>query len=1192
MANRFPLILDTTDGNKIKEIPSGDNLDLRNVSIVDAQNIDALGTINAAGIKINGADVQPGEFTDLDDTPSTLSGSEGLFVRVKADGTGLEFYELGGAEAELNITNLQVSQSILPDVDVGATIGNPTSRFDGIYGNFFQGSVKDNTGSTVFDAATGKIPYAAIVGAPNLISDLDNDEGYIKATELRAVIPTFIEDGLVEVEVKNTGDLVGSVIGEDSTVLVDSLTSRINAARLTQNGANNGQTLVWDEATQVWVPGIAGDITGFASNKVDLLTVETGYKITFQDATGTIAADTIQLDTTVSTEVNNVKVRSNSNIYPDTDNTSNIGIVGNTFANGYINNIVATTIAGDLTGNAVGETHKANTGVFGDNTGVAGAYKLHVIGDLGVTTGNLDLNGGSIIGANFEDATGNFRGSFFGDDSTIIVDGTDNSITGNLKFPGATGTIEGTIIELTASNRIEATDIQTTGNFFPRFNESGAIGTVARKFDEGNFVTLRADAFNIDTITASTINTENFVLSGTGTGTLVSNTDLELQSGNRTKVTGGTFQFPELTQAEVDNVVLQNADTMYNSDTNKFEFRENGSIIQLHIGTFTGIHKGNVQGLDGTSIFNGSTNKITTPTVIGTATFEEDVVIGGDLTVSGTTTTVNTEEVNIADNIILLNSNFTGPTPTESGGIEIERGDEDNKQFVWNESTDKWSIGAETLVAGTVEATFTGDLTGNTVGFHTGDITGSVFGDDSTPLVDAVNNVISGDIDTTSLKVTSLEIAIGLNSGGSANAFQVAQSAEAIAIGKEAGRTGQGQTSIAVGSAAGNTNQGQQAIAIGKSTGGTSQGTDAIAIGTTAGGFNQGTDAIAIGQEAGGEDQSGYAIAIGNQAGNLTQGTSSIAIGNQAGETTQGFSSVAVGDMAGQTSQGDNAVAVGRRAQFTGGGEYAVAIGINAGYTGQGESAVAIGHDAGQTNQAANSIVINATGVETNNTTASSLVIKPIRNAASANVMMYDDTSGEVTHTATPGTLAADIDQAAIAIGAATATTIEIGNVGSTTAFAGTVSLPSVAGTIAADIRGSIFGDDSSLLVDGVAGKIVGDIDNNSIQSTTITAGKFVGPISRIVGDVQDISGPGAISLDTLVTEITTTGADAYTLADGVLGQVKIISMIVYGGDATITPTTFATGTTITMADVNDNITLLYTTNGWVNTANQGSVVA
>ena len=112
----------------------------------------------------------------------------------------------------------------------------------------------------------------------------------------------------------------------------------------------------------------------------------------------------------------------------------------------------------------------------------------------------------------------------------------------------------------------------------------------------------------------------------------------------------------------------------------------------------------------------------------------------------------------------------------------------------------------------------------------------------------------------------------------------------------------------------------------------------------------------------------------------------------------------------------------------------------------------------------------------------------------------------------------------------------------------------------------------------------------NENQETVAT--KFVGPISRIVGDVQQISGPGAISLDTHMTEITTTGADAYTLANGVLGQVKVISMVVDGGDATVTPTTLANGTTITFDAVNDNVTLIYGANGWLPTAVQNAVVA
>ena len=65
------------------------------------------------------------------------------------------------------------------------------------------------------------------------------------------------------------------------------------------------------------------------------------------------------------------------------------------------------------------------------------------------------------------------------------------------------------------------------------------------------------------------------------------------------------------------------------------------------------------------------------------------MIVSGDLTVSGTTTTVNTETVLIADNIVVLNSNATS-TPTENAGIEVERGDSPNVQLRWNETDDTW----------------------------------------------------------------------------------------------------------------------------------------------------------------------------------------------------------------------------------------------------------------------------------------------------------------------------------------------------------------------------------------------------------------------------------------------------------------------------------------------------------------------
>ena len=83
-----------------------------------------------------------------------------------------------------------------------------------------------------------------------------------------------------------------------------------------------------------------------------------------------------------------------------------------------------------------------------------------------------------------------------------------------------------------------------------------------------------------------------------------------------------------------------------------------------------------------------------------------DLVVSGNLTVSGTTTTVNTEEVNIADNIINLNSNVDGNTdPTEDGGISINRGSNGAVTLIWDETQDYWTVGNEKFVAGDLQGT-------------------------------------------------------------------------------------------------------------------------------------------------------------------------------------------------------------------------------------------------------------------------------------------------------------------------------------------------------------------------------------------------------------------------------------------------------------------------------------------------------
>ena len=1043
MANRFPLVLDTTDGNKIKELPDSDNLDLRTNSIVNVQDITSLGTIDATVIKVDGQKLVAQQFADLTDTPSTFSGSNNYFVKVNSAATGLEFRPLSDL-GSIDIDTINVDSAIVPSVAGVGNIGTETNKFNEIVGTTLKGNLVSYNEEIVFDATTGKVSYASLQGAPQYLSEFSDDVGYLRTADLDTSLAALFDEG-----VPFESDIKGSVFGDDSTVIVD---------------------------------GVAGKIRG------------------------------------------------------DTEFTG----------------------------------------------------------------------AGSITGA-----------------SNIVISATTTVDLGNTK---------------------------ATGDIYPDVADTRSVGTVTNPFGEGHFNSMTSQSVVTNTLNYGT---------GLGIAEMTAATDLEITAGNRVKINGNVpFRISEVSSTNLPAIAAENGDLIYNSTTNKVIMYQNGAWKDVN---------GNVEATAGTSNFN-------------------DVVIAGDLTITGDTTEIETTNTAITDNVIVLNKGEAGAGVTlGTSGIEVERGTEANKTFVWDEATDKWTLGTETLVAATFEGNVTGSITGDTAGTHTGpvvgdvtgnaagahsgtfdgDMTGSVYADDSGILVDGVNAKIIGDIETASLRTSESK------------------------------------------------------------------------------------------------------IALGEDAGQTSQGTSSIAIGSGAGQTTQGYSSVAIGGLAGQTTQGNNAVAVGRRSQFTGGGDGAVGIGYNAGYSGQGANAVAIGYDAGRTNQATNSIVINATGLAVENTTVSSLVIKPIRNAESNTLLTYDDTTGEVTYTDAITTLAANIDQTTVNIGATTATAINIGNSGSTTTIDGTVSFSTalVANNITADdsiqittavganngitlnpqgtdtsvnitadalrlfgtpvtdnikavgglegdLTGSVFGDDSAMLVNGLDSKLVGDIDSVNIHgqafkadtivnntgttldltaagflniiggntdagvsniqmdkqginhielktepgnptdptdyarvainagtnegdvrigtptstrnqvvevynatvygtlvgtiegsivgdvkgsivaddSTVIVdgvAGKVLGPISTIVGDMESITGPGAISIDTLSTEITTTGADAFSIANGTIGQMKHIVLLAHGGDATITPDTFANGTAVTLNAANDCVTLLYTTNGWMIIAGQ-----
>jgi len=284
-------------------------------------------------------------------------------------------------------------------------------------------------------------------------------------------------------------------------------------------------------------------------------------------------------------------------------------------------------------------------------------------------------------------------------------------------------------------------------------------------------------------------------------------------------------------------------------------------------------------------------------------------------------------------------------------------------------------------------------------------------------------NNTSNTVTITNLVLTSNNVTLGNLSNS--NTY-------GISIGYNSANAGQGANSIAIGvSAAGTSIQGNNTIAIGTQVADAGvlndfsigigyqafingSGNKSIAIGyATSGVGASGDNSILLGSEAGPVGNNTIAIGanvlqalgigvenavvIGDNAGLAAGGNNIVVIGKSAAENALGNNIVAVGNGAGQNGMGNNSIAIGNLSGYTILDEV-IAIGSNTGANGLGNYSIAIGYEAGSNTQVNNTIILNASGVALDHTQANSFFVKPIRNANTANVLYYDDTTGEILY--------------------------------------------------------------------------------------------------------------------------------------------------------------------------------------------------
>ena len=275
MANRIPLIVDTTDSNKIKELPIGDNLLMTGSNITGVSGITAQSITTTTGTftNLNTQNLTVTAATNLGSiTNITITGGTAGQV-LSTDGTGnVSFISLGNYDQNLNTTddvtfNTVATRRITAPINVTAEIrtsstglGNKTWTFGstGILTLPVNGDIRNSAGQSL-------LSYAAV--AADIISDVDNTR------DLGAVGNRWSQGHFTNIYGALTGNVTGDLTGN-----VTGNTAGVHTGAVTGNLTGN----VTGNLTGDVTGNVTGDVTGnvqgsvFANDSTQMINAVTG----------------------------------------------------------------------------------------------------------------------------------------------------------------------------------------------------------------------------------------------------------------------------------------------------------------------------------------------------------------------------------------------------------------------------------------------------------------------------------------------------------------------------------------------------------------------------------------------------------------------------------------------------------------------------------------------------------------------------------------------------------------------------------------------------------------------------------------------------------------------------------------------------------------------------------------------------
>ena len=357
----------------------------------------------------------------------------------------------------------------------------------------------------------------------------------------------------------------------------------------------------------------------------------------------------------------------------------------------------------------------------------------------GGTGGDGNANNVTVIGGQyFTDQLDHVQGTLTAS-SAILVDSNkaiDELLIGNNASTGGTvkfneGTNNGAhFIALKAPNSVGSSvtftlpDSDGSNGHVLQTDGSGALSFAA---PSASSFTLAADSGSNDTF--STGGTLTFT-GGEGIDTTVSDDEITIAGEDATTSNKGIASFSSDNFAVSSGAVtikdggVANAELAGSIANSKLA----NSSITLSDGSNT-----TAIALGGTMTFAGTNNEVEVSESSGTLTIglPDNVTIAGNLTVSGTTTTLSSTNTVVEDKLFELGNGTTGSASGDAG-IVIERGDDANAFIGYDESADVFTVGT---------GSFTGGSSGN-LSITTGELVANIDGSNST-ITNVPNSALS-----------------------------------------------------------------------------------------------------------------------------------------------------------------------------------------------------------------------------------------------------------------------------------------------------------------------------------------------------------------------------------------------------------------------------------------------------------------